>query len=408
MELPFMPITSYREYGVYTVCKRRCAALGIEFGFASGEQFFAEVGRRPSKTHRIARINPDGPFGPGNVTWITAAEKKARTKVQQRERQERKRARTAAKHAFFAAHRVEQRHYYAIRHRCKAKGVEFLFGSFEQFCAEIGPRPSPEHELKRIDVFGHYCAGNVRWTTRKQPRTESQCERARKLRRVRDHRNHDRRLALYAAKHRTRQLAREQERQEREQARACAREHKQQQRERERVARKAYKVYVLIDPITGKVKYVGHTSETLFDRLQGHRGKQPNDRCQRKTEWIATLKAHGFRPFVLMLHSCATKGEALKFERQEIEQFRAEGCDLLNGNLPMTPELAWRIYDLRMMGTAWKTIAELTRVSQTECWHMFARMTVMPSWMKRYGYAPYTEPRPVPSNTSNQIVEITQ
>lgn len=37
--------------------------------------------------------------------------------------------------------------------------------SFSDFRADVGPRPSPDHSLDRIDVNGHYEPGNVRWVT---------------------------------------------------------------------------------------------------------------------------------------------------------------------------------------------------------------------------------------------------
>ena len=42
--------------------------------------------------------------------------------------------------------------------------------SFEAFLAHIGPRPSAEFSLDRIDVNGNYEPGNVRWATRLQQR----------------------------------------------------------------------------------------------------------------------------------------------------------------------------------------------------------------------------------------------
>lgn len=48
------------------------------------------------------------------------------------------------------------------------RGIEFLFDSFEQFYAEVGPRPSPKYTLDRIDNNGHYELGNVKWSTRKE------------------------------------------------------------------------------------------------------------------------------------------------------------------------------------------------------------------------------------------------
>lgn len=43
------------------------------------------------------------------------------------------------------------------------KGVEFRFKSFQEFIDEVGPKPSPELSLDRINPFGHYEVGNVRW-----------------------------------------------------------------------------------------------------------------------------------------------------------------------------------------------------------------------------------------------------
>ncbi len=49
--------------------------------------------------------------------------------------------------------------------RYGGRGIKFMFQSFAEFFAHIGPKPTPNHSLDRIDNLGNYECGNVRWAT---------------------------------------------------------------------------------------------------------------------------------------------------------------------------------------------------------------------------------------------------
>lgn len=60
------------------------------------------------------------------------------------------------------------------------RGIKFLFASFAEFIADIGPRPKGK-TLDRIDNNGNYELGNVRWATKAQQNENKRAPNGRKI-----------------------------------------------------------------------------------------------------------------------------------------------------------------------------------------------------------------------------------
>jgi len=87
----------------------------------------------------------------------------------------------ARKHGFARKGKTpEYRTYLSAKYRCTGRngpdwkdyggaGIKFLFASFEEFFAELGPKPTAAHSIDRYpNGAGNYEKGNVRWATKSE------------------------------------------------------------------------------------------------------------------------------------------------------------------------------------------------------------------------------------------------
>ena len=67
-----------------------------------------------------------------------------------------------------------------------------------------------------------------------------------------------------------------------------------------------YKIYFLIDPRTGEVRYVGKTTKKLTYRLMN--GHMQDSSRTHKTNWIKSLKKEGLLPEIKLVKICESEG----------------------------------------------------------------------------------------------------
>lgn len=85
------------EYVAYMNAKHRCKAAsgrtwedygarGIQFKFASFQEWLKELGARPGRGFSVDRINNNGHYEPGNVRWATRKQQEANKGMRRRQR----------------------------------------------------------------------------------------------------------------------------------------------------------------------------------------------------------------------------------------------------------------------------------------------------------------------------------
>ena len=87
---------------------------------------------------------------------------------------------------------------------------------------------------------------------------------------------------------------------------------------------KEFKVYVLIDPISLKVRYVGITKSSLSRRLYNHisEAKTLREGMTYKNNWINSLFKMNTQPIIRLISSYDTREEAAKIEEYLIIKYK--------------------------------------------------------------------------------------
>jgi hypothetical protein len=88
-------------------------------------------------------------------------------------------------------------------------------------------------------------------------------------------------------------------------------------------------IYVLVDPRTLKVRYIGRTRCTLKKRLGEHVCVDRSKAMTRVKSWIKSLKAINSKPYIRLLTTCKGWEESHVLEQELIERHK-EKHDLLN------------------------------------------------------------------------------
>lgn len=90
------------------------------------------------------------------------------------------------------------------------------------------------------------------------------------------------------------------------------------------------RIYGLVDPRDGKVRYVGRTAQPLNKRLRGHFYKRRVSSHTRRDHWIALLLSMDIKPDIRCL--AVVNDNGFEAERWWISKLKSLGMDLVNAH----------------------------------------------------------------------------
>lgn len=85
-------------------------------------------------------------------------------------------------------------------------------------------------------------------------------------------------------------------------------------------------IYTLSDPTTGAIRYVGHTKNSIEQRLYWHRVSPIN---RGVSQWLHDLAQAGLEPVAAVIEVVEWE-DRHAVEQGHIKRLANEGCDLLN------------------------------------------------------------------------------
>jgi hypothetical protein len=90
---------------------------------------------------------------------------------------------------------------------------------------------------------------------------------------------------------------------------------------------KTVKIYILIDPRNGNIRYVGKTNQKLTSRLHAH--MQDKSSCH-KVHWLEQLKKENLMPDIEVIEEVSQDKQWQDVERFWIKHFKQNGHNLTN------------------------------------------------------------------------------
>lgn len=90
------------------------------------------------------------------------------------------------------------------------------------------------------------------------------------------------------------------------------------------------KIYALVDPRDGEIRYIGITKHALERRLREHVAQVARQQRTAKDRWIGKLVVLGVMPDIVQLEAAPDHASGEEAERRWIAHYRGAGVELLN------------------------------------------------------------------------------